>query len=221
MADNLTATARQADGSGAEFAWRTDGPAGIHGHMARPVVVQLDRCRARSVLDLGCGNGWLTAALARCGFEVTGLDRSVSGIEIARSTHPELPFVLADALEPLAADLHGRFDAVLAVEIVDHVPQPHLLLHNAIQALRPGGMLVVTTPFHGYFKDLGLALSGRFDRRWGALEDHGRLKFYSRRTLTALVADCGYVDIEFQTIGRLPPIARSMIVTGVRPGGPA
>jgi 2-polyprenyl-6-hydroxyphenyl methylase/3-demethylubiquinone-9 3-methyltransferase len=185
--------------------------------VARPVLLQLDRFGARSVLDLGCGNGWLTAALSRCGFDVTGLDSSRSGIAIARGAHRDVAFRQADALLPPAPELQGRFDAVVAVEAVDHVSQPRVLLQHALTMLRPGGLLVVTTPYHGYFKNLGLALSGRFDRRLHALEVHGRLKFFSRQTLTALVAECGYADLHFETIGRLPAIARSMLVTGKRP----
>ena len=200
-----------------EFLWLSDGPAPIHGHVARPVVVQLDRFDARSVLDLGCGNGWLTAALSRCGFDATGLDSSLSGIHIARNAHRHVPFHLADALLPPAEDLWARFDAVVAVEILDHVAQPRLLLQHALQMLRPGGLLLVTVPYHGYLKNLGLALSGRFDVRLHALEDHGRLKFFSRRTLMALVAEEGFADVGFEAIGRLPAIARSMMVTGRKP----
>lgn len=200
-----------------EFLWLDDGPAHIHGHVARPVVVQLDRFDARSVLDLGCGNGWLTAALSRCGFDVTGLDSSLSGIQIARHAHRDVPFRHADVLQAPADDLRGRFDAVVAVEILDHVAQPRLLLQHALQMLRPGGLLLVTVPYHGYLKNLGLALSGRFDIRLHALQDHGRLKFFSRRTLMSMVAEEGYADVGFAAIGRLPVIARSMLVTARRP----
>jgi len=200
-----------------EFLWLGDGPAHIHGHVARPVLVHLDRFDARTVLDLGCGNGWLTAALARCGFDMTGLDSSQSGIDIARQAHPEVSFRHADALQPPERDLHNRFDAVLAVETLDHVVQPRLLLKHATQMLRPGGLLVVTTPYHGYMKNLGLALSGRFDLRLQALQDNGRLKFFSRSTLTALVEECGFADIGFEHLGRVSPLARSMLVTARRP----
>lgn len=213
---------RQALAAGAraarsEFIWHGDGPVDIHGHVARPLVVQLDRFDARSVLDLGCGNGWLTAALSRCGFDVCGLDISRSGIEIARAAHSDVNFHLADALLPPPADWCGRFDAVVAVESVDHVVQPRQLLNHARQMLRPGGLLLVTTPYHGYLKNLGLALSGRFDLRLQALEEHGRLKFFSRRTLTALVQDCGFVDVKVEALGRIAPIARSMLLVARRP----
>jgi ubiquinone biosynthesis O-methyltransferase len=197
-----------------EFVWRHGGPDHIHGHMARPILVRLDSFGAKTVLDLGCGNGWLTDAMARCGFDVFGLDRSRSGIQIAQRSHPELPFRLGDATAPLDADLVGRFDAVVAVEVVDHVAQPRQLLQRAVSALRPGGLLLVSTPYNGYVKSLGLALTGRLDLRWQALQDHGRLKFFSRQTLTALMVDSGLQDIRYQAVGRVPCVARSMLLTG-------
>lgn len=200
-----------------EFVWLGEGPGLVHAHVARPVVVHLDRFQAHSVLDLGCGNGWLTAALARCGFDACGLDSSHSGIAIASSAHPEVPFLRADALLPPAPELRHRFDAIVAVEAVDHVAQPRLLLQHAHQMLRPGGLLLLTVPYHGYLKNLGLALTGRFDLRLQALEDHGRLKFFSHRTLATLVQECGFQGVQIENLGRLPPIARSMLLSAQRP----
>lgn len=206
------------NGDGGEFAWRGAGPNAVHHHLTRPLLLALEACDARSVLDLGCGNGWLSAALSRCGFDVTGLDHSGSGIAIARSMHPELPFVHADALGALPPELSGRFDAVVAIELIDHVARPRQLLRQAMLLLRPGGTLLLTVPYHGYVKNLGLALSNRFDVRLQALDEHGRLRFFSRRTLTTLVAECGYADVVFSPLGRVAPIARSMLVSGRRPG---
>jgi 2-polyprenyl-3-methyl-5-hydroxy-6-metoxy-1,4-benzoquinol methylase len=200
-----------------EFVWVGVGPAAVHAHVARPLVVELDRFNAHSVLDLGCGNGWLTAALARCGFDACGLDSSHSGIAIARSAHDDVPFLLADALRPPAAELQDRFDAIVAVEAVDHVAQPRLLLMHARQMLRPGGLLLLTVPYHGYLKNLGIALSGRFDLRLQAVEDHGRLKFFSHRSLGTLVRECGFEDVQIQNLGRIAPIARSMLLSARRP----
>lgn len=199
-----------------EFRWSHAGPVDIHGHVARPVVMHLDRFDARTVLDVGCGNGWLTAALARCAFDVTGMDNSESGIAIARRNHPDVPFLLDDAMQPPRPELRGRYDAVVAVEVIDHVAQPRQLLRQVRQLLRPGGLLLVSTPYHGYLKNLGLALSDRFDLRLQALEDHGRLKFFSRATLSALVADCGFEIQQIQHLGRVPPIARSILVAAHR-----
>lgn len=213
------ASVRIADERPSEFRWDGSGPSSILAHLTRPVVVRLDRFGARNVLDLGCGNGWFTEALTRCGFDAMGADVSSSGIDIATRSHPEVSFRQFDATLPLPVDLHARFDAVVAIELLDHVALPRRALKQALAALRPGGLLVATVPYHGYVKNLGLALAGRFDRRWQALQDHGRVKFYSPRTLTALAAEAGLQDLELETIGRVPWLARSMLISGTVPPG--
>ena len=200
-----------------EFRWDRVGPSLVHAHLARPVVMQLDRSGARSVLDMGCGNGWFTEALARCGFDATGADISSSGIALATAAYPDVAFTLADATQLLPPELRGRFDAVVAIELLDHVTLPRDAVRQAMAALRPGGLFVTTVPFHGYLKNLGLAFSGRMDLRWQALQDHGRVKFYSKASLTTLLAEAGLQDMHFETIGRLPWIARSMLVAGRTP----
>jgi 2-polyprenyl-6-hydroxyphenyl methylase/3-demethylubiquinone-9 3-methyltransferase len=200
-----------------EYQWDRTGPSKVHAHVTQPVVQQLDRFGARSVLDLGCGNGWFTEALTRCGFDAAGADVSRSGVAVARAAYPEVAFRQFDAMQTLPVDWHGHFDAVVAIELLDHVALPRAALRQALAALKPGGLFVATTPFHGYFKNLGLALTGRLDRRWQALRDHGRVKFYSAATLTALLAEAGLQDLHFETIGRVPLIARSMLVAGRLP----
>jgi 2-polyprenyl-6-hydroxyphenyl methylase/3-demethylubiquinone-9 3-methyltransferase len=75
----------------------------------------------------------------------------------------------------------------------------------------------VTTPYHGYLKNLALAVTGSFDQHWAPLRDYGHVKFFSRRTLTQLFEEFGYTDISFRTAGRVPPLAKSMVVTGIKP----
>lgn len=196
---------------------RVPGPRGIHGHVTRPIVQQLVKAGAHSVLELGCGDGWFTSALDRCGFATTGLDRDEGHLAVARRHYPHLPFHAGDATHALDATLLGRFDAVMAIDLVDHVAHPRRLVSVALSALKPGGLLILTSNFHGYSKNLALALAGRFDARWDPLTDDGQLKFFSRSTLVSLLKDCGLGDIHFETVGRIPMFARAMLVAGRLP----
>jgi 2-polyprenyl-3-methyl-5-hydroxy-6-metoxy-1,4-benzoquinol methylase len=200
-----------------EFTWETHGPRDIHAHLTSPIIGLLDRRGVRSVLDLGCGNGWFSSALDRCGFDVTGVDHSESGIAIARREHPDVRFQRHDVMLPLEAELIGRFDAVVSIELIDHLPFPRRLIESALSALKPGGLLIVATPFHGYVKNLALALTNRFDERWHPLRDHGRVKFFSRHTLTALLTEYELDDIRLETVGRVPMFARAMVISGRAP----
>lgn len=212
-----TRTERTLSSASDEYLWDVSGEVGSHSYLLPAVTAELERLSARRVLDLGCGNGTLTARLHEAGYDVTGVDHSSSGIALAQRAHPGIPFARHDLHEPLPAAHTGCYDAVVAVEVIEHLLLPRRLMAAATAALRPGGALVVTTPYHGYLKNLALALTGSFDAHWAPLRDYGHVKFFSRRTLTRLFEEFGYADIRFRTAGRVPPLAKSMVVTGIKP----
>jgi 2-polyprenyl-6-hydroxyphenyl methylase/3-demethylubiquinone-9 3-methyltransferase len=201
--------AREAPAMGVEH-----GPRRMHDHVTRPIVQRLNQAQAHSVLDLGCGDGWFTGALDRCGFDATGADRDPRRVAAAQLRYPHLRFQPLDAMQPFDRAQLPRFDAVVAIDLIDHVASPRRMIATALAALKPGGLLVLTAPYHGYAKNIALALAGRFDRHWDPLQDEGRLKFYSHATLTGLLSEFGLDDRRFETIGRIPPLARAMMVSG-------
>ncbi|MFN3682011.1 MAG: hypothetical protein ACK4VP_08235, partial [Nitrospira sp.] len=79
-----------------------------------------------------------------------------------------------------------------------------------------GGVAIVSTPYHGYWKNLALALSGKMDAHFTALWDHGHIKFWSIRTLRQLLQEAGFSEIRFLRVGRIPPLAKSMIAVAYR-----
>lgn len=174
--------------------------------------------RAR-VMDLGCGNGATSAHLARLGFDVVGVDPSESGIEIARAAFPECHFAQRSAYDDLAAEF-GTFDAVISLEVIEHCYAPRALAATVFSLLKPEGSAFISTPFHGYWKNLALALLGKFDDHWSPLWDGGHIKFWSERSLALLLRETGFSDISFDRIGRIPPLAKSMLATAMRPPNP-
>jgi 2-polyprenyl-3-methyl-5-hydroxy-6-metoxy-1,4-benzoquinol methylase len=169
------------------------------------------------ILDMGCGNGALTATLARAGWRVTGIDTSPSGIRIAQRTYSNVDFFRADATAPLEGFRADSFDAVISVEVIEHVPEPRQLVRNARRLLKPGGIVVFTTPYHGYLKNLVLAAAGRMDAHFTALWDGGHIKFWSRATLAHLLAESNFTNLRFYGAGRVRFLWKSMIMTGVKP----
>lgn len=196
-----------------EFVWDTSGHTEVHRYVRSPILELLNQHLANTVLDLGCGNGSFSRILSEAGFKVTGMDHSLSGIEIAKQNALDLNFLQHDILEPMDPAFHSQFDSVVSVEVIEHVLLPRRLMENALSALKPGGLLIVTTPFHGYLKNLALAISGKFDEHWHPLRDYGHIKFFSKRTITELFNEFELKDIRFQTVGRIPALARSMIVS--------
>jgi 2-polyprenyl-3-methyl-5-hydroxy-6-metoxy-1,4-benzoquinol methylase len=173
--------------------------------------------QTRRVLDAGCGNGNLTARLAASGFEMVGFDTSESGVAQARGAHPGIRFELASAYEDLRERFGGGFDACISVEVVEHLYSPQAFVQRIFDVLRPGGLFILSTPYHGYVKNVVLALTGRTDAHYTALWEGGHIKFWSRTTLTQLLRRGGFEVVGFQGAGRAPWLWKSMIVTARKP----
>jgi 2-polyprenyl-6-hydroxyphenyl methylase/3-demethylubiquinone-9 3-methyltransferase len=99
------------------------------------------------LLDIGCGGGILSESMARLGARVTGIDVTEKNIRVARM-HAERGGLEVDyrltAAEDLAAD-GAQFDAVLNMEVVEHVDRPIGFLATCGELVRPGGVMVVAT----------------------------------------------------------------------------
>lgn len=106
--------------------------------------------RSATVLDLGCGGGLLSNDLAARGHHVTGLDASAESLEIAaqHDRSGTVRYELGDALALRHAD--ASFDAVCAMDFLEHVEDPARVIAEAARVLRPGGLFFFHT----------------FDRNW-------------------------------------------------------
>ncbi|HZW17670.1 MAG TPA: bifunctional 2-polyprenyl-6-hydroxyphenol methylase/3-demethylubiquinol 3-O-methyltransferase UbiG [Luteimonas sp.] len=104
--------------------------------------------RGAKVLDVGCGGGLLSEALARAGADVTAIDLADDLVRVAR-LHGRESGVEVDyrvqSVEGLAADQPGTFDAITCMEMLEHVPDPGAILSACATLLRPGGQLFVST----------------------------------------------------------------------------
>ena len=156
------------------------------------------------------------------GSTAVGGDSSISGIEFAKNAYPDHVFRVCDATSPLSS-LFDResFDAVVSTEVIEHVFAPRRFLQNAYEVLKPSGKIIISTPYHGYLKNVLLALSGNMDTHFTALWDGGHIKFWSRRTLSALLQEAGFSQIEFYGAGRVPYVWKSMILVAHKNAKPA
>jgi 2-polyprenyl-3-methyl-5-hydroxy-6-metoxy-1,4-benzoquinol methylase len=170
--------------------------------------------RPLRVLDVGCGDGRLSAELAHAGAEVLGIDVAEEPLRRARALHADLDVrvVPLDGEWPLP---DASFDVVWAGETIEHLADTAGWLSEVRRVLRSGGSLLLSTPAHGRLTRLATALSvRRWEQRFDPRRDH--LRFYTRRTLEALLEDFGFERIEVRAVGGAPGARHTLLASAVR-----
>lgn len=187
-----------------------------HDYLLPTVLHELSRVPVGRVFDLGCGNGSVANVLSRQGWDVTGVDPSEEGIAQANACFPNLHLHHGSAYDDLAAT-YGRFPAVVSLEVVEHVYSPRQYAATLFSLVEAGGTAIISTPYHGYLKNLAMAVTGKMDAHFTVLWNHGHIKFWSIKTLTQLLSEAGFVNISFKRVGRIPVLAKSMIAVARKP----
>jgi 2-polyprenyl-3-methyl-5-hydroxy-6-metoxy-1,4-benzoquinol methylase len=204
-----------------EFSWNTEGPAnGLSGERLADATIALIRELAgvRKVCDLGCGNGYLAGRLAGLGYLVTGVDASQSGIALAQGNNRGVRFLQSTIGPDLAGKLgETDYDLIVSSDVIEHLYRPGELLEAAYSLAKPGGQLVITTPYHGYLKNLALSLLDKWDAHFTALSDGAHIKFFSVETLSTLVTSHDFKIEQFRFFGRFPYLWKNMICHARKP----
>lgn len=195
------------------YGWVDTHQVSAHAYLESAVIETCERLGAKRVLDLGCGNGALTHALARAGFDVLGCDADEAGIALARQTPSGAHFKITSVYDEPSEFGTDQFDVVVSVEVIEHLFSPRHLPRFARGLLKDDGHLVVTTPYHGYLKNLALSVLNKWDSHHSALWDGGHIKFWSRATLTRLLEDEHFTVEQFRGVGRVPLLWKSMLLT--------
>lgn len=102
----------------------------------------------RKVLDVGCGGGILTEALARCGAQATGIDLSNESIEAAKVHARQQGLDIEyryENIDETASKHAGEFDAITCMEMLEHVPEPKKIIAACSRLLKPGGHAFFST----------------------------------------------------------------------------
>jgi 2-polyprenyl-6-hydroxyphenyl methylase/3-demethylubiquinone-9 3-methyltransferase len=139
----------------------------VAGHFGRDPT-RLDSLKGLRFLDIGCGGGILSEPLARLGASVTGADPSDGNIAVAQQHAAQSGLTIdyrSTSAEALAAQGES-FDAVLAMEVIEHVADVGLFVDVAAEMVRPGGLLFIAT-LNRTVKSFALAIVGaEYILRW-------------------------------------------------------
>jgi 2-polyprenyl-3-methyl-5-hydroxy-6-metoxy-1,4-benzoquinol methylase len=149
--------------------------------------------------------------------EPLGLELSEQALNRARALHEGCQAIahsVEDRPWPVPA---GTFDVVVAFEVIEHLMRPLQLLAGAHEALRPGGYLALTTPYHGLLKNIALSVKG-FDRHFAVQGPH--IRFFSDTALRQLLCQAGFRVGAVRHFGRLPTLWAGVFVWAQKVGEP-
>lgn len=167
-----------------------------------------------SVLDVGCGAGEFSAALRDAGARPIAVDVAREALRRARERMPALDARLWEPGAPLPVE-DASVDAIWAGEVIEHVADVAPWLSELRRVLKPTGTLLVTTPHHGPATLLRLALSPRaFAEHFEPRSDH--VRYFSPRTLRALLDDLGFDVVELRRAGGVPGARSTILARAVR-----
>lgn len=198
--------------------WRRERPSPLDDRLAPERLRILQEwlgpdARGLRALDAGAGSGDTIAALSALGIEASGMDVSREATELAAGRHPGLSFVTHSVEEPPWPVAASSVDLVVSFEVIEHLLRPRRLFQGAAQALRPGGLLALTTPYHGLLKNLALVTLA-FDRHFAVEGDH--IRFFSDRALRRLANEEGFRVDRIVHYGRRRPFSAGSFLCGVR-----
>ena len=168
-----------------DYGWTSASAQEVHAYIL-PAIISLLPPGKLNILDAGCGNGYIAAELASLGHDLVGVDASSDGIELARLANPNVRYEICSVYDDLR-DLANDVDVVVSSEVIEHLYYPQRFLRNVQGLIKNGGSLILTTPYHGYLKNLALSAFNAWDQHHTVAWEGGHIKFFSERTLSDML----------------------------------
>ena len=196
-----------------DYGYTNNEPSHTFFYLHDALLTMLNKDTNSCILDLGCGNGHLVSYLVKQGHDAYGTDASENGIAIAKKEYPGRFFLQDLSTDKLPVELQKlKFDTIVSTEVIEHLYNPDGFIEFCKNVLQKHGELIISTPYHGYWKNLLLAILDKWDSHHDPTWHGGHIKFWSKKTLTKLLTDKGFTVTEFKGCGRAPYFWKSMII---------
>jgi SAM-dependent methyltransferase len=168
---------------------------------------------AKSVLEFGCGEAPLGAALKRrqkC--RVVGIEIDPRAAAIARK---RIDDVYCGDVREIVAIMHERFDWIVGGDIVEHLDEPWSFLHDLRRIAAPGGKLLLSIPNVSNASVISDLLAGRFDYVYMGMTCVGHLRFFTRRTIEEMLTIAGWSVVEIAAQETISTRGREQLLAGL------
>ncbi|MDO5687257.1 MAG: bifunctional 2-polyprenyl-6-hydroxyphenol methylase/3-demethylubiquinol 3-O-methyltransferase UbiG [Neisseria sp.] len=170
--------------------------------------------RGEKVADIGCGGGILSEALAHAGAQVTAIDMAEKSLAVARQ-HAQEHGVDIDyrhmAAEELAQTMPEAFDAVVCMELLEHVPDPAAVIHACAALVKPGGTVYFSTLNRNVKSYLQAIIAAEYVLRMVARGTHEHGKFITPAELARMCRHAG-LDVAALSGFTYRPLARDYVL---------
>ncbi|BAQ76685.1 methyltransferase type 11 [Pseudomonas sp. Os17] len=178
---------------------------GLHDQIADTLCSEVKK--NGEILDFGAGEGALSARLSDLGYKVTAVDMDSENFKCKEVNFFKLNFDSPVEIERFVTANEGKFDAVLGVEVIEHVQDQWLYTRNLMRMLKPGGVVLITTPnTESWMSRLQFFRTGRFHQFSDADLSYGHINPITPWELKLVMTGANAKDIKMAPGGTLPAI---------------
>jgi len=144
----------------------------------------------KSLLDVGCAHGQLSATFVSQGWDVTGIEPDSVDAAVARGRGIRvIEMTVEDSLELL----EEKFDMIVLADVLEHCANPWIQLSRLVTLCRPDSKIVISLPNIAHISVRMMLVLGHFDYSARGILDRTHLRFFTRRTALDLVSSAGVV----------------------------
>ena len=161
------------------------------------------------IIDFGCGNGKILEEIRKINSKakLIGLDVSETALQRAKKDLPSIEFYKINDGEKFPLN-NGCVDFIFSSEVIEHIYDVENALKEVARILRPGGKILLTTPYHGFIKNLLITLFA-FNKHFNPVGAH--IRFFTKKTLFDLLNRNNFNILNYGYYGRFWPINHSIL----------
>lgn len=217
--------------------WGTPAPASYKGILMRAnpslhqeafALFQKINLRGKNIVDVGAGQGAFSARLADAGYSITAVDKNVEDFRAPGVNFLPVNFDIATEVAAFTAHNHEKFDAAIGMEVIEHIENPWEYFRFLLSLVRPGGIVLVTTPnVESAHSRINFLFSGLFEHFTLAdYEGSGHINPLTVHELQLIARGVNAEIVSVQTLCKIPwliisskfsNVLKSMLSTLLRP----